>query len=43
MGLKNGEVPAAGTGPGEFFFPLDVKLDDSRNLFVADTMNHQIR
>jgi DNA-binding beta-propeller fold protein YncE len=36
-------VGASGSGNGQFFYPYDVAVDGSGNLYVADTNNHRIQ
>jgi DNA-binding beta-propeller fold protein YncE len=42
-GTYLGEIGRFGTGNGQFFFPYDVSVDSSGNLFVADFNNQRVQ
>ena len=37
------QAGSIGSGDGQFYFPMDVEVDATGNVYVADTINHRIQ
>jgi len=42
-GDRIGEFGAAGSGDGQFSYPLGIDVDDAENIYVADAGNHRVQ
>jgi N-acetylneuraminic acid mutarotase len=42
-GWQTGAAPASGNGSGSFHFPMDVAVDSSDQIYVADTWNWRVQ